>query len=575
MLSSSKRALSVAWQHIGFVCVVVVLSYSLVGAFDPPRLNWGDSGSDYNVMSVGRNFQKYGFLEMRLTPSLLDRDLVTKDDSVTLYTHYPQLPDLANGVLRTAFGMSDVVQFRLVALAFSFGSLFFIYTLVGIYWSRLTAQLALGLWVTNPLWIQHADYLHNGPYGAFFGFGSVYFLVRSLRADHGRLFLAASGALLFLAYCSSYDYWIFTPLLLAMVTVAHFGGMIRRDVLRTLATLAGCALLAIACKVATNIWARGGIGPFLADLHVQAIEHSTGDVIRTGFADGIWPTLAGRVERHFSLLLFPLAVLWAVVPLIRTRLADTLPALGRSPANPALLLLAALPFLCAFPELWVAQYYPFLMVVPFYAVGFAALIVLLIESERRTAKAVGLAVLLAVSWNALDENLRFRKAFFERDAIRTLRVQLDTLAPPTQRILVNHVFDAAYRYYFNRTIFAMILDEPFRVDRHFARLSAPGSAFSTPQGMLFVQHKHLTDELFDKGYYNVLAHYRLWDAWANPPRYRRFLDSLISDRDSQLMAKVAQEGHKLYESDYYVLWRINPAPPATASPATSSPPGRR
>jgi hypothetical protein len=559
MSNPLNRALSTAWNNIGFISTVLVLGYCLVHAFDPPRLNWGDAMSDYNAMVDGRNFQKYGFIELRLTPILLDRAVWTKEDSLMTYTHYPQLPDLANGVLRTVFGMSDIVQFRFVALALSFGALFFVYRLASTYWSRQTAQIALGLWVTNPLWVQHADYLHQGPYGAFFGFGSMYFLVRSLRGEHGRANLIASGVFLFLAYCSSYDYWIFTPLLLAIVTVGHFGGVFRRDVFGTLATLAGFAVLAIASKAATTIWALGGIGPFLRDLHYQAVEHSTDDVYAS-FAEGIWPTLFGRVERFFSLLLVPLACLWCVFPLVRSRLADKMPALGRPVTNPVLLLLAALPFLCIFRELWVAQYYPFLMLVPFYAVGFAAVIVLLVESDERAVKAVGIAVLLAVSGSALDEDFRFKRAFFDRDAIRTLQTQLDTLAPPGQPVLVNHGFGAPYRYYFNRKIVAMLVDEPFRVERHLDLLSDPRAPFASPQGILFVQHKHLTEELFDKGYYDILAHYHLWDAWANPPQYRHFLDSLVTDRDAQLVAHVARRGQKLYESDFYALWRIGSRP---------------
>ena len=79
-----------------------MLAYCLVHAFDPPRLNWGDSASDYNVMTSGRNFAKYGFLHLRLTPFVLDPAYMTNADSAMVYTHYPQLPDLMNGLERTS-----------------------------------------------------------------------------------------------------------------------------------------------------------------------------------------------------------------------------------------------------------------------------------------------------------------------------------------------------------------------------------------------------------------------------------------------------------------------------------------
>jgi hypothetical protein len=77
-----------------------------------------------------------------------------------------------------------------------------------------------------------------------------------------------------------------------------------------------------------------------------------------------------------------------------------------------------------------------------------------------------------------------------------------------------------------------------------------------PTGTIFVQHKHLTDEMFDKGYYYIFARYRLWPLWGNPPKYRAVIDSLIADRDSVLMSKVARVGHKIAETDAYAVWRI-------------------
>jgi hypothetical protein len=551
------------WRNIGFICLAVALVYCAIGAFDPPRLNWGDFGSDYNVMAAGQSFQKYGFVELRLTTNLMDRATWVRDDSLLMrYTHYPQLPELANGAYRKLFGLSDFVHFRLIALAFSFAAFFFVYRLTTIYWSRQAAQITLALWVTNPLWIQHADYLHHGPYAAFFGFGCVYFLVRAL-TDGSRRHLFASGAFLFLTYCSSYDYWIFIPLVLALVTVHHYGGAFRREVFRTLGFLAPFAVLAIVAKISTNVWVLGGVKPFLADLHYQTLEHTTDEIVRNTFADGVWPTLLGRTERYFSLLLLPLAAFWAIVPLARRRWPDRVPALAQPLTNPLPLLLVALPFIAIFRELWVAQYYPFLTLLPFYAIGFAVVIVLLVHSAQVTVRLAGGALLLGLAVTSIDEHVRFDKAFFDPAAIRTLRTQIDSLAPRGQRVLTNHNLDAPYRYFFGRRIFAMILTEPFRIDSQVSFISDPRrSPFPSPERMLFVQHKNVTDEIFDKGYYNVLERYRLWEAWANPPRYRRFLDSLFADRDSQLVARLSRRADKLYESDYYVLWRLKPNAPA-------------
>src|SRR4051812_47883546 len=94
MNSSLRRAATALWDNIGYVFIALALIFCLAHVFDPPRLNWGDSGSDFNVMGSGRNFAKYGFLRLRLTPFLLDPSVMTGEhDRVFIYTHYPQLPD--------------------------------------------------------------------------------------------------------------------------------------------------------------------------------------------------------------------------------------------------------------------------------------------------------------------------------------------------------------------------------------------------------------------------------------------------------------------------------------------------
>ena len=102
--TASRRVARAIWAHLGFICVGIALVYCLFRAFDPPRLNWGDSGSDYNVLTSGRNFDKYGFVALHFTPYLLPPEAMTRPrDGMYLYTHYPQLPDVMNVLLRRFF----------------------------------------------------------------------------------------------------------------------------------------------------------------------------------------------------------------------------------------------------------------------------------------------------------------------------------------------------------------------------------------------------------------------------------------------------------------------------------------
>jgi hypothetical protein len=557
-----------AWKNVGFVCAAVVLIYCVIHAFDPPRLNWGDSMSDYNVMTSGRNFQKYGFLKLHFTPLLMDPAFTRSFEQVFVYTHYPQLPDLMNGLLRDAFNMESLTAFRFVALAFSFAALFFIYRLLEYYWKRDTAQLGLALWVVNPLWIQHADYLHHAPYAAFFGFGSVYFLTRSLR-EQRRRFLVASGVFLFFTVLASYDYWFFAPLLLAMATVAHYRTILSWSVFRPLAFLALFAVAGLAAKLGSNAMALGGIDAWVRDLRFQFTERATDKVTRTSYRLGAATTAYGRVERFFTVLLFPIALFWALVPLVKRKAKTSFFTTAAEIPNPWFLFFAALPFLYLFTEIWVAQYYPTLLVLPFYAVATAALVVILLANG--CTRLIGGFMFAALLLNSAYETLRFKKAYFELNTIRTMSAQLDSVAGPGQQILINHVFDAPYRYYFNRNTIAAALFPPRVADvglESYADIRRhPRSA--GPQGAIFVQHKQVKDELYDKGYYYIFGRLRLWDLWANPEKHRGLVDEMIVERDSTLMAHVKRLGVKLYDAPTYAIWRI--PPPTAAGDASQTP----
>ena len=555
----ARQAAAWLWAHIGFVCAGLALCYCLYKAFDPPRLNWGDSGSDYNVLTSGRNFDRYGFIALKFTPHLLPPDAMTRRyDAMYRYTHYPQLPDVMNGVLRRLFGLSTFPQFRLFALLLSFSALFFVYQLIQAYWSRQTAQVALGLWVLNPMWIQHADYLHHIPYGAFFGFGAAWALHRYLRQPGRGRWLLLAGSMLFMTVLSSYDWWFFGPALVTTIVVHHYRGLFRRDAFGLLVLLGAITIAAAALKFASNAWILGWDG-FVRDLTFQFRERATDDVTRTNFHEGIWRTLYGRVERFFTPLLFVVTAAWGVMPLLRKRMASrgiVIPAV----INPLALLACALPFYLLFVEIWVGQYYPAVQIIPFYAVGSAVAALLLIDSASRIARLAGAVMLGWMLASSIDENVSFPTAYFEPDAIATLAPQLDSVSPRDIEVMINHVFDAPYRYYFERrTMTALFM--PRGQEEQTLRYVADSTKEpdrSTGQGAILVQHKHVADELYDKGLYHLLARRRAWTLWGNPRKYRDELREFVGGIDSLLIAGASRSGTKLYETDFYVVWRIYP-----------------
>jgi hypothetical protein len=151
-----------------------------------------------------------------------------------------------------------------------------------------------------------------------------------------------------------------------------------------------------------------------------------------------------------------------------------------------------------------------------------------------------------------------------------MSAQLDSVAAPGQQLLINHVFDAAYRYYFNRNTVQVVLF-PLRVSNIALASFADARQHPRsggPDGAIFVQHKHIQDELYDKGYYYILGRSGLWELWGNPEKHREVVDALIAERDSTIMSYVSQMGRKLYDAPDYAIWRVFPAPPDSAADRT-------
>jgi hypothetical protein len=212
-----------------------------------------------------------------------------------------------------------------------------------------------------------------------------------------------------------------------------------------------------------------------------------------------------------------------------------------------------------------------LLLLPFYATASGALIVALMEARPRALAWAGGALLALLVWNSLNEGARLDRVTFDPRAIGLLKSELDSATSPGQRVLVNHVFDGFYRYYFNRSTIALIATPPSRMPVALAYYTDPSrSPSATAQGAVFVQHKHLADEMFDKGYYYIIARYHLWQLWANPGPYRPLIDSLVNERDAQLTAAIAAHGRKLYDTPYYTVWHLDPVATNAAGTAASS-----
>src|SRR5262249_21416221 len=160
---------------------------------------------------------------------------------------------------------------------------------------------------------------------------------------------------------------------------------------------------------------------------------------------------------------------------------------------------------------------------------------------------------------SIAEDASVKRAFMPTRAIDSLRAELDRVSAPGQYILTNHIFDGLYRYYFERNIVLLLLNRPERMPAAVAYYTDPRNVrIVTPAAAIFVQHKRIEEQLYDKGIYYILADNNAWDAWANPEKYHAGIDSLVHERDSVLTALVARRGQRLSETPDYVVWRILP-----------------
>jgi hypothetical protein len=543
------------WTHAAHGIALVVLLYCITQTFDPPRLNWGDQNSDYNIMTSGENFARVGFVALRFTPVVLSPHYHPGGEPPQFYTHYPPLPDLANGLWRV-LGMTELYEFRWMALAFSFGALFFFHPLVRHYWSKPVADLSLVLWVVNPLWLQHVDYLHHYPYCWFFGFGCLYWLHRYFQRGQKR-YVAFSSLFLFLAYMSSYDYWFFVPLLVALMTWRHVGTIGSRRYWGIVSLIGAGAVLALVAKLGLAAWALGGWDAALNDVIYQFHERSTDRITHTGFQAGALITIVLRIYRFYTPVFGPVLLFAILFPslnrlLFRKHGIDS--TIYRN--NPAVLFLVALPFVFCFMELFVGQYYPALQLLPAYTASSACFIVWLFQFRRRITRVAAIACLALILAHVGLEMTVLKKAFISYQTIASLRKELDAATPAGRMVLTNHDFGGLYRYYFDRKIDGVILQTPDVFIRVLVR--------NTDGPVIFVEHKNIEAQLFDKTHYIIFARFAKWEWFGDPVKYRNIIAQAINLQNEQLMEAVAKVGRRISDHEEYALWLIpqyEPLPP--------------
>jgi len=119
-------------------------------------LDHSDEFTDANILNAGENFIKFGFINCHFLP-LHEPGL---DAPQNLYTHYPPLADILNGLLRLIFRTNSLRFFRFVSLCFSFlGLLAWYFFIQNLTKSSLIGFLSSLFYLFNPLFIYGVDSL--------------------------------------------------------------------------------------------------------------------------------------------------------------------------------------------------------------------------------------------------------------------------------------------------------------------------------------------------------------------------------------------------------------------------------
>lgn len=496
-----RNALARSLPFVSIGLVVASSLYLLACIGEPLRQNWGDPWSDANAMTAGRFFARDGFFKHAFTPTL-DIDPLGAD--ALKYTHYPPLPDVINGLWQTVLGTTSLTVFRAFAVAFALGGLFFLYRYIARLWGKPTAFFALPLFATNILYLQYADTIHHVPLYWCAGFGALHAASRWL--DNGKrsaLVLGMLGTVLCLL--ASYDFYFFLPVMLATTVVVHGERWRSRRVVTLLGTQVVALGLGVLVKLLLVIWAVGFRG-FVNDMVFQFFERSTARHAED-YTGAFGPMLVGRVWRFFGpvFLVALLAQLGGLVDRwVRRRDAVV--------SSPLFVLLAGIPFLAIFTQLFCEQYHPTLQLLPYYAIGVGAFFAHLFTRPSPKAHAAAYAGLaLCVTWQVI-EVCRLRKAFVEPTDIAGVQKALE--GDRRQQIFSNGLVDASTRYYWQRYAFGITLERELPIMREMFDLYGHEGPFT------IVEFMDSDRVAYDKGIYPFFAGERRWH-WTGSPFYYR------------------------------------------------------
>ncbi|MBU0504192.1 MAG: hypothetical protein ABH882_02155 [Candidatus Omnitrophota bacterium] len=236
-----------------------------------PDLDHGDEYSDADVLSSGENFVKFGFIKTRF----LQMREPHLDKPENLYTHYPGLPDIINGILRMAFKTDSLRFFRGISLLFAYlGVLLWYFFIKKVTNSNLIGFFSTVFYLFNPMFIFSADSLHQLAFSDFLRSLILFvfiIMVSSSKPLKQRRFLILLWFLLFIQTWIGLDCIIY--LFLFFILYRFFIKIPVKPVsLTVILALCSAPVAGFLLHVWQNAWYFGSLTLAVRDLGGAAIE---------------------------------------------------------------------------------------------------------------------------------------------------------------------------------------------------------------------------------------------------------------------------------------------------------------
>ena len=204
MKARSGNKLGQYFVHFLAAAFIFVVGMWLAGRATRPLVHPGDPYSDANALIGGQYFAEKGFWTTKLLPNQVPGLGWEFPD---LYTHYPPLPEIVNGLQRR-LGLHTLAQFRMSSAVISCLALALWYVLICYLvgpWPALISLIFLG---SRRLFLLYAGSLHECPYTWFTTHGAMLLFVLGV-ANRSRLrwwLLAGAWLLIFLNSFASFEY---------------------------------------------------------------------------------------------------------------------------------------------------------------------------------------------------------------------------------------------------------------------------------------------------------------------------------------------------------------------------------